>query len=65
MASKRKVVKKGKKQRKPTVSTRKGDFYKPGVQRRTCPKCGAGIFMAEHKDRHHCGKCSYTEFKKT
>uniref|UniRef100_A0A915MYA6 Ribosomal protein S27a domain-containing protein n=1 Tax=Meloidogyne javanica TaxID=6303 RepID=A0A915MYA6_MELJA len=19
--------------------------------------CGAGIFMAKHKDRHYCGKC--------
>ncbi len=25
-----------------------------------CPKCGAGVFMAEHKDRYTCGKCSYT-----
>ena len=62
MAKKRKVVKKGKRQRKQTKSTRKGDFYK-GEPKRTCPKCGAGVFMAEHKDRHHCGKCSYTEFK--
>ncbi len=29
-----------------------------------CPKCGAGVFMAEHKDRSTCGKCGYTEFKK-
>lgn len=28
-----------------------------------CPKCGAGVFMAEHKDRFACGKCSYTEKK--
>ncbi len=27
---------------------------------RFCPKCGSGVFMAEHKDRHSCGKCSYT-----
>ena len=31
--------------------------------RRHCPKCGDGIFLAEHKDRHSCGKCGYTEFK--
>ncbi|UCH89101.1 MAG: 30S ribosomal protein S27ae [Thermoplasmata archaeon] len=30
-----------------------------------CPKCGEGIFLAEHKDRHSCGKCGYTEFKKS
>ena len=31
---------------------------------RMCPRCGAGIFLAEHKDRAHCGKCGYTEFSK-
>jgi small subunit ribosomal protein S27Ae len=29
-----------------------------------CIKCGAGNFMAEHKDRFTCGSCGYTEFKK-
>ncbi|MBW2964959.1 30S ribosomal protein S27ae [Candidatus Woesearchaeota archaeon] len=29
-----------------------------------CPKCGTGVFLAQHKDRVTCGKCSYTEFKK-
>lgn len=29
-----------------------------------CPKCGAGVFLAEHKDRMSCGKCGYTEFSK-
>jgi len=32
-------------------------------QRRNCPKCGDGVFLAEHKDRLSCGKCGYTEFK--
>jgi small subunit ribosomal protein S27Ae len=32
--------------------------------RRECPRCGKGIFMAVHKDRLTCGKCSYTEFQK-
>ena len=31
--------------------------------RRHCPKCGEGVFLAEHKDRLSCGKCGYTEFK--
>ncbi|NPA76597.1 MAG: 30S ribosomal protein S27ae [Candidatus Diapherotrites archaeon] len=31
---------------------------------KTCPKCGPGVFLAEHKDRWHCGRCGYTEFKK-
>jgi len=32
--------------------------------RPSCPRCGPGIFMAEHKNRLACGKCGYTEFKK-
>ena len=32
-------------------------------QRRHCPKCGDGVFLAEHKNRVSCGKCGYTEFK--
>ena len=31
--------------------------------RRSCPKCGDGVFLAEHKDRLSCGACGYTEFK--
>jgi small subunit ribosomal protein S27Ae len=32
-------------------------------QRRSCPKCGDAVFLADHKDRYSCGKCGYTEFK--
>ncbi len=28
-----------------------------------CPKCGPGVFMAEHKDRFVCGNCHYTRWK--
>lgn len=31
--------------------------------RRHCPKCGDGVFLAEHKNRLSCGSCGYTEFK--
>ncbi len=31
--------------------------------RRNCPRCGTGVFLAEHKDRLSCGSCGYTEFK--
>ncbi|MHA1745765.1 MAG: 30S ribosomal protein S27ae [Promethearchaeota archaeon] len=34
-------------------------------QRRSCPKCGPGVFLAVHYDREHCGKCGYTQFKRT
>ena len=67
---KKKVVKKGKKEHKPSKSSKKYEFYKTDGdtvdrQRRYCPKCGHGVFLAEHKNRFHCGKCSYAEFKKT
>ena len=32
-------------------------------KRKTCPKCGAGVFLGEHKDRLTCGKCGYMEKK--
>jgi small subunit ribosomal protein S27Ae len=31
---------------------------------KTCPRCGPGIFLAEHYDRFACGKCGYAEFKR-
>lgn len=36
------------------------------IQRKNkmCPKCGAGFFMANHKERMVCGHCKYTEFGK-
>jgi small subunit ribosomal protein S27Ae len=30
---------------------------------RSCPKCGPGIFLAEHGNRRSCGKCGYSESK--
>ena len=30
---------------------------------RSCPKCGPGIFLAEHPNRRSCGKCGYSETK--
>ena len=31
---------------------------------KSCPKCGKGYYLAQHKDRLVCGKCGYTEFTK-
>ena len=28
-----------------------------------CERCGPGVFMADHGDRWHCGKCGLTKFK--
>ena len=33
-------------------------------KRQSCPRCGDGVFLAEHKDRSSCGKCGYTVWKK-
>jgi len=32
--------------------------------RASCPKCGAGVFLARHSNRVSCGRCGYTEFAK-
>lgn len=32
--------------------------------KKECPRCGKGVFLAEHHDRSSCGKCGYTEFRK-
>jgi small subunit ribosomal protein S27Ae len=29
--------------------------------RDSCENCGAGVRMAVHKDRKHCGRCSLSE----
>ena len=30
---------------------------------KACPKCGPGVFLAQHKDRAHCGRCGFMEKK--
>ncbi len=30
---------------------------------KSCPKCGPGVFLAEHGNRRACGKCGYAESK--
>jgi len=56
-----------KKTRKKHPNIKKGSKYdsKDSLKRKGkfCPKCGSGVFMAEHKNRYSCGKCSYTEWK--
>ncbi|MDH7594225.1 MAG: 30S ribosomal protein S27ae [Methanomicrobiales archaeon] len=51
------------------MAQRRSSYYtikdgKATSQRKSCPRCGTGVFLAEHKDRLSCGKCGYTEFKK-
>ncbi|RLJ07309.1 MAG: 30S ribosomal protein S27ae [Candidatus Aenigmatarchaeota archaeon] len=33
--------------------------------RKPCPRCGPGVYLAEHKGRLYCGRCGYTEFEKS
>jgi len=63
-----KVVKKGKKKRKPNKSSERWKKYKIENQKiilnaKFCPRCGPGIFLSESKNRVYCGRCHYTEFK--
>ena len=53
----------GKKGSSPKVSS----YYKVEGEKATkltkiCSRCGKGVFMSEHKNRHTCGKCGLTEF---
>ncbi len=50
------------------VKGKKSAFYKVEEDKvvrshKFCPKCGSGVFLANHKDRLSCGKCNYTEWK--
>ena len=47
---------------------RKSDLYKVDgdkLERKNqiCPRCGEGVFMADHGDRYACGRCGYTQWK--
>jgi small subunit ribosomal protein S27Ae len=54
------------KERKPKV--KKSAKYEAGGEKierkgKFCPKCGEGVFMAEHSDRYACGKCGFMQKK--
>jgi len=34
------------------------------VRRKSCPRCGLGVFLMKANNRTYCGKCHYTEFFK-
>jgi small subunit ribosomal protein S27Ae len=58
----------GKEKKAPGVNGGRASIYKVNggkLERSTrfCPKCGPGIFMANHKDRYTCGGCNYMEKK--
>ncbi len=33
-------------------------------RKRSCPKCGPGVFLGDYKDRVYCGSCHYVEYNK-
>ena len=35
---------------------------KTTTDKKNCPRCERGVFLASHKDRFACGRCGYTEF---
>lgn len=51
------------KEKAKTKKSKKYDVSDGTIKRkgRFCPKCGAGVFMAEHKDRYACGRCGFSE----
>ena len=58
--------KKGKKPHKNKPTSKKYSKYKivdgKIIREKFCPRCGAGIFLMQTKDRVYCGKCHYSEF---
>jgi len=62
-----KAAKKGKKPHKNKPTSKKYTKYKIVGDKITremfCPRCGAGVFLMQAKDRAYCGKCHYSEFK--
>ena len=43
---------------------REGKLTKPyKAGKKDCPKCGAGVKLAGHKNGSSCGKCGYFEKK--
>ncbi len=56
----------GKKQRKPKRTSKVSNNYEAAggeLKRKNkfCPKCGEGVFLAQHKGRMTCGRCHYME----
>ena len=57
------VEKKGHKGFSPKVSEYyKVDNEKISRLKKTCDRCGKGVYMSEHKNRRTCGRSNNTEF---
>ena len=53
--------KKGKKDTKRKPPQLYKSYQNGKSKNKFCPKCGKGVFMAQHKNRMTCGKCHYME----
>lgn len=67
----KKAAKKGKRVRtgKKHFNTNVYKFYKVEGgktvnNKKPCPRCGPGTWLADHKGRLYCGRCTYTIFEK-
>jgi small subunit ribosomal protein S27Ae len=57
------MPKKSVKNKKPSKKYSKYKVSGESVEREPiCPRCGAGVFLAKHKNRMTCGTCGYTVF---
>jgi len=66
MAIKSKI--KGKKKHKNKPTSKKYKSYKIEgdkiiEKKRSCPRCGPGVFLSTGQERVYCGRCHLTEFK--
>lgn len=59
------MAKKKTKNKKPSAKYKKYTIAGGKAQpKASCPKCGPGNFLSEHKNRQSCGSCGYTVFRK-
>lgn len=61
MADKKAAAKKPTSLKSRMYEVKEGKVSRKG---QSCPRCGDGVFLANHADRLSCGKCGYTEYKK-
>ena len=58
--------KKGKKPHKNKPTSKKYKNYTIDgdkvTRKKSCPRCGPGVFLAVGGTRSYCGRCHYTEF---
>ena len=63
MADEKPKQEKKKKEKKTKASLYKIEENTLKREKKHCSKCGPGVFMAEHENRHSCGNCGFTEWK--